>query len=55
MNYVFSFLVIFSLGFCLGNYLEWKKWYYKPQAIDVYRGNTTLQITGDLELIVEFG
>lgn len=45
MKYVFSFLVIFLSGFCLGNHIEWKKWYYKPQAIDVYRGNTTLEIT----------
>lgn len=45
MKYVFSFLIVFLLGFCVGNYLEWKKWYYKPQAIDVYRGDTSLEIT----------
>lgn len=45
MKYIFSFLIIFLLGFCVGNYLEWKKWYYKPQAIDVYRGDTSLEIT----------
>ena len=45
MRDLFSFLIVFFLGFCLGNFIEWKKWYYKPQAIDVYRGNTTLGIT----------
>ena len=45
MKNVFSFLIVFFLGFCLGNFIEWKKWYYKPKAIDVYRGNTTLEIT----------
>ena len=45
MKDVFSFLIVFFLGFCLGNFIEWKKWYYKPKAIDVYRGNTTLEIT----------
>lgn len=45
MRYVFSFLVVFCLGFFAGNYVEWHEWYHKPQAIDVYRGNTTLEIT----------
>lgn len=45
MKDVFSFLIVFFLGFCLGNFIEWKKWYYKPKAIDVYRGNTSLEIT----------
>lgn len=45
MRYVFSFLVVFCLGFFTGNYVEWHEWYHKPKAIDVYRGNTTLEIT----------
>ena len=45
MKYVFSFLVVFGLGFFTGNYVEWKKWYHEPKAIDVYRGNTTSEIT----------
>ena len=45
MKYVFSFLVVFGLGFFAGNYVEWKKWYHEPKAIYVYRGNTTLEIT----------